>query len=364
MIHISRLTLGVAEEEALLRVVRSGQIAMGPETQQLEEEFSYRFGGANCIAVMNGTVGIMLALVAMGVGPGDEVITTAFSFIGTIEPIIHLGARPVFADVDIKTANIQTESIESLISDKTKAILPVHLYGRPASLKTLREITRSYGIPILEDACQAIGATDTSTGQIGSSGTSVFSFYGSKNIACGEGGLIATDDSDLADRIRLLRNHGSTALYNHTLVGYNARMTDLQAAILRVQLRNVDAVTRGRQSNAEFYDDSISNYAIALPPKNDGEKLSCFHQYTVKLRSQEERDNLQDWATQHEVETRAYYPYSLSSHPVVKMLGYEASCKNADELSRTVLSIPVRETLSDEDRSKIASVLNAWSFPG
>ncbi len=360
MIGISKLSLGEAEQEAVLRVVRSGQLAMGPETQSVEAAFSNRFGGVDCIAVSNGTVAITLALAAMGVGPGDEVIPTSFSFIGTIEPIIQLGATPVFADVNVRTANIDIDGIEPLITTRTKAILPVHLYGRPVNLKALRTIASKYGIPVLEDACQAIGASDTTAGEIGSSGTAVFSFYGSKNIACGEGVLVATDDPSLAERVRLLRSHGSIETYRHKLVGYNARMTDLQAAILRIQIESLDSVTKGRRSNAEYFQESIRNEFIVLPPIDDETGSSCFHQYTLQLRDRARRDDLQAWCEKNGVETRAYYPYALSSHPVVEDLGFGAFCQRAQELSTTVLSIPVRESLSDDEKQQIAGVLSAW----
>jgi dTDP-4-amino-4,6-dideoxygalactose transaminase len=360
MIGISKLSLGRAEEDAALRVLRTGQLAMGPETQSVETEFSKRFGGAECIAVSNGTVAITLALAAMGVGPGDEVITTAFSFIGTIEPIIQLGAKPVFADVDRSTANIDVDNIEPLITDRTKAILPVHLYGRPVDLAAVRKISSDYEIPVLEDACQAIGSSDANTGEIGGSGTAVFSFYGSKNIACGEGGLVATDDPSIGERVRLLRSHGSIETYRHKIVGYNARMTDLQAAVLRIQLESLDTVTEGRQLNAAYYQGSIVNDAILLPPMNNEKSTSCFHQYTIRLSSHAHRNDLQTWASQHEVETRAYYPYSLSGHPVVENLGIGSLCQNADDLSNVVLSIPVRETLTIEEKAKIVEVLSTW----
>ncbi|MBU6494867.1 MAG: DegT/DnrJ/EryC1/StrS family aminotransferase [Acidobacteria bacterium] len=360
MISISKLTLDESTEEAVLRVLRTGQLAMGQETVDVENAFSKRFDGAQCIAVSNGTVGITLALAAMGVGPGDEVITTSFSFIGTIEPIIQLGAIPIFADIDVETSNISVEEIKSLITDKTKVILPVHLYGRPVDLVEIRKIAVENGIYVLEDACQAIGAQVEGIGEIGSTGTSVFSFYGSKNIACGEGGLVVTDDPSIAERVKLLRSHGSIETYKHQAVGYNGRMTDLQAAILRVQFEKIDTVTMGRRGNAQYFNDSILNENIVLPPFEVGASISCFHQYTLRLENRKYRDDLQNWAHLHEVETRAYYPYTLSGHPVVKELGFGVSCKNAEILANSVLSIPVRESLSLTEKEHIAEVLSAW----
>jgi len=363
LIRISELVLGHAEEVAVLRVLRSGQLALGPETLALEEEFSSRLGGVDCIAVANGTVAITLALASIGVGPGDEVITTAYSFLATIEPIIQLGARPVFADVDLTTSNMDIDKVQGLITARTKAILPVHLYGRPVDLVRLREIAREHQVSIVEDACQAIGSSLDGVGEIGSSGTAVFSFYGSKNITCGEGGLVVTDDPTVGERVRMLRNHGMIHTYDHKTVGYNGRLTDIQAAILRVQLGKLDRVTAMRQENAAYYQAEISNRAIVLPAANDEENRSCIHQFTLQLSSQAARDHLQEWAAEHEIETRVYYPYSLSSHVVVESLGYAANCPNADQLARVVLSIPVRESLTNEERARVAEVLNSWSPP-
>lgn len=364
MIGISKLVLGSAEEEAVIKVLRSGQLALGPETQDLESEFSSRLGGVDCVVVANGTVAITLALAAIGVGPGDEVITTSYSFLATIEPIIQLGARPIFADVELGTANIDVNKIEELITERTKAILPVHLYGRPVDLHMLRRIAREREIPVVEDACQAIGSWLEGVGEIGSSGTAVFSFYGSKNITCGEGGLVATDDPAVGERVRILRNHGMIETYRHKVVGYNGRMTDVQAALLRVQLGYLDRVTEQRQANASYYHDAITNEAIVLPLANDTEYRSCFHQYTIRLANRAARDSLQTWALDHGIETRVYYPYSLSGHAAVDGLGFATHCPNADTLAEVVLSVPIRESLTSEERSQVVGVLNSWIPPG
>jgi dTDP-4-amino-4,6-dideoxygalactose transaminase len=356
MISISKLVLGQAEEEAVLRVLRSGQLALGPETEALEAEFSSRFGGVDCIVVANGTVALTLALAAIGVGPGDEVITTAYSFLATIEPIIQLGAKPIFADVEIDSANIDVSRVEALITPQTKAIVPVHLYGRPVDLGRLREIAKEHDVSIVEDACQAIGSSLEGVGAIGGSGTAVFSFYGSKNITCGEGGLVSTDDPTVGQRVRLLRNHGMIDTYRHKAVGYNGRLTDMQAAVLRVQLCHLDRVTETRQANASFYQEAITNEAIILPLANDD-------QYTIRLANQRARDHLQAWALGLGIETRVYYPYALSSHAVVESLGFTSDCDNADELTRVVLSIPIRDSLAGEEKMRVVEVLNSWIPP-
>ena len=360
MIQITKVNIGIQEEEEVLKVLRSGGLAQGHVTAELESTFSKRFGGSDSIFVSNGTVAIMLALAALGVGPGDEVITTSFSFIGTIEPIIQLGAIPIFVDIERSSFNINTDLIKSRITKNTKAIIPVHLYGRPVNLEDLRSIANDYGIAILEDSCQAIGAQYAGE-EIGTSGISVFSFYGSKNITCGEGGLISTSDSQLAEKIRLLRNHGSVQTYNHTLVGYNGRSTDLQASILNVQLGNLDNVTQGRQKNAAFFDQTINSIYIDTPMCNDDTYTSCYHQYTLKIKNPVHRNSFIEWMKLSDVETRIYYPYALSNHPLVVANGYGTTCSTAEEISACSVSIPVRESLSESEVKKISDSINNWN---
>jgi dTDP-4-amino-4,6-dideoxygalactose transaminase len=360
MIELSVVNSTPEEEKALLRVLRSGQIASGPETDALEAEVSQLLGGASCVAVTNGTMGLTISLAAMGIGPGDEVITTAFSFVGTVEPILQLGATPVFVDVEGSTGNIDVSKVEAAITKRTAAIVPVHLYGRPMNLKALREIAERRAIPIVEDACQAVGARWGDQELIGATGTTVFSFYGSKNITCGEGGMVCTDDPRMALRLRLLRNHGASEMYRHLRVGYNARITDMQSALLRAQFNRLGVVTSLRQANAQFYDRSINNPSIELPSPNGDGVISCYHQYVLRVPGIGRRDELGRWAEQHNVQTRVYYPYTIPRLPFIKSLGLDLPCPNADELCETVLAIPVRDGLTHDERQTVADVLNSW----
>lgn len=359
MIPISEVRVTQEQEQAVMSVLRSGQLAMGQHTRDLEVGFSSLLGGAHCVAVANGTVGLTLALAAAGVEPGREVVTTSFSFIGTIEPIVQLGASPVFVDVDLDTANIDVAQVEAALSERTAAIVPVHLYGRPVAIEALRTIANRWGVPIIEDACQAIGARHVDGSMVGSSGIAVFSFYGSKNVTCGEGGLVATSDPEVAERLRLLRNHGSVTAYEHRVVGYNGRMTDIQAALLQPEVDRIDAVTRGRRAHARQYDQSVNNPHLVKPRWSEVDG-NCWHQYTVRTHNAAARDDLQQWAKQQGVETRVYYPTALPALPVVRQLGFGRSCPRAEALSRTVVSFPVRESLSDAEVARVSEVLDGW----
>lgn len=359
VIRISQVRVSDAQQSAVVEVLRSGQLAMGQRTADLEARFSALLGGAHCIAVANGTVGLKLAMAAAGVGPGREVVTTAFSFIGTIEPVVQLGAVPIFVDAEAQTGNLDVFQVEAAMSERTAAIVPVHLYGRPTPMSGLREVAGRWGVPVIEDACQAIGACHADGTVVGASGIAVFSFYGSKNITCGEGGLVTTRDPGFAERVRLLRNHGSVVAYEHEAVGYNGRMTDMQAALLGPEVDRVQAVTRGRRENARLYEQLVGSPDLQKPPwaENDG---SCWHQYTVRTRSEGERWQLQAWAEKYGVETRVYYPTALSALPVVQRLGCARPCPTAEHLSRTVLSVPVRESLLREEVGRVAAMLDSW----
>lgn len=359
MIPISKVHITKAQEEAVVKVLRSGKLAMDALTSQLEDRLSACLGGAHCVAVANGTLGLTLALAAAGVRPGREVITTAFSFIGTVEPILHLGATPVFADVDPATANIDVAEVQCLLSERTAAILPVHLYGRPADMPRLRALASSHGVPLIEDACQAIGARYSDKTLVGATGTCVFSFYGTKNITSGEGGMITTTEPELAQHTRMLRTHGSTAPYQYQFPGYNARMTDIQAALLMSSVERITDIAQRRYANASWYDQFLTNPDLVKPPLGPVEE-SCWHQYTLRLHSESNRDDLQRWAHRHGVETRVYYPSALSALPFIRQLGFGRKCPVAERLASTVLSIPVRESLLSDELRHIGAVLNSW----
>ena len=230
MIPISKPYIGDAERQAVLEVLDSGMLAQGPKTALLEAKFAAVCGVKHAVATSNGTTALYLALLAHGIGPGDEVITTPFTFIASVNSIIFTGARPVFADIDPETFNISPARVESAITPRTRAIMPVHLFGLPCDMNALTDIARRHGLSLIEDAAQAVGA-DYHGRRVGSFGTGCFSLYATKNVMSGEGGMITTDDEAIANQCRLLRSHGMARRYYHDMLGYNFRLTDLHAAI-------------------------------------------------------------------------------------------------------------------------------------
>lgn len=357
-IKISQPLFGIEEETALLRVFRSGSWAGGVEVELLEQEMAHALGVNDAIAVSNGTAALEAALTALGIGNGDEVITTAFSFFATAEAIIRVGAVPVFADIEPETLNISPESVSSLISSKTVAILPVHLYGRPCDMGALQVLAIENGLALVEDACQSIGASFK--GQpTGTFGVGCFSFYGSKNITCGEGGMVTTNDANTAERIRRLRQHGVTGkAYDHMEVATNWRMTDLQAAILREQLKRLQHITSRRQDNAAYYLNQFADLPIILPPENDNDFQSVFHQFTIRLPP-ESRESIIRTLASANIQSRVYYPQPIPNTPALHYLKSvrESSIPESHKASRQVLSIPVHPALDEFSIKYIAETL-------
>lgn len=251
MIPISLPLLGEEEKRAVLETIDSGQLAQGRRVKAFEEAFAAVCGVRHAIATSSGTTALHAAVLAHGIGPGDEVITTPFTFIASANAAIFVGARPVFVDIDERTYNIDPGRIEAAISPRTKAILPVHLFGNPCDMETIMDIAAKHGLVVIEDACQAHGAT-VGGRKVGSFGTGCFSFYPTKNITTAEGGIITTNDDELADRVRLIRSHGQRERYYHEMIGYNFRMTEIQAAIGLVQLGKLEQFNVARRTHAEY----------------------------------------------------------------------------------------------------------------
>jgi len=355
MIPIARPLIGPEEEEAVLAVLRSGMLAQGPEVERLEAGFAALCGVRHAVAVANGTAALHLALLAHEIGPGDEVITTPFSFIATANSVLMTGARPVFVDVDEASYNLDVRQIEAAITPRTKAIMPVHLYGHPAEMDAIGVIARRHGLAVIEDAAQAVGASYRNR-PIGSFGTACFSLYATKNIMSGEGGVITTDDPALADRLRLLRSHGSRVRYYHESLGYNFRLTDLQAAIGRVQLAKCAAFNDRRRANAACLDGLITHPAVRKPRVQPGVR-HVFHQYTVRVIG--DRDEAVRQLAAAGVGSAVFYPLPIPRQPLYKQLGYTAHTPVADRLSEQVLSLPIHPSLSAEDLQQIAGAVNA-----
>ena len=358
-ISIAKPNFGKEEEDAVKEVLESGILVSGPKTRLFEKEFAEYIGVEHAVAMTNGTVALDVALKALKIGPGDEVITSAFSFIASGNCILFQNAKPVFADIDPKTFNIDPLDVAEKITAKTKALIPVHLFGQPANMDALMEIAQDNGIALVEDAAQAHGAEykGQKTGSIGDVGC--FSFYATKNMTVGEGGMITTNDPKLADKARLLINHGQSRKYHHETLGYNYRMTELCAAIGSVQLRKLDGFNMKRIENSRLLSNGIRGFTGLTVPYVDNDVKHVFHQYVVREDSYRlDRDELADRLTEHGVGVAVHYPVPIYRQPLYQKLGYSgAVCPNTEEACSRVLSLPVHPQVDKEDIEYLLDVL-------
>jgi dTDP-4-amino-4,6-dideoxygalactose transaminase len=351
-------------EEALAEladVLEGMQLFLGPRQRAFEANFATYCEATDCISMSNGTDALELALRALGVGPGDEVLTAPNSFIATAEAISATGATPTFADVDERTATLDPADVARRISPRTKAIIPVHLYGRPADMAALRAVAGD--IPNIEDACQAHGARyqGRRAGSLGD--LACFSFYFSKNLgAYGEAGAVTTNNPALAEHVRILRDHGSKVRYEHDMVGRNARMDELQAAILGVKLRHLDNWNMKRRANAARLSAGLANTSLTLPtPGGDGIE-EVFHLYVVQ---HPERDRLRAFLGERGVQTGIHYPKPIHLQKAYADLGYEPGAfPVAERLSATVLSLPMYAELTDEQIERVAACVREFESAG
>ena len=359
-------------DRALLDVVRSGAYIKGPDVDAFAEELAAYTGAAHVIPCGNGTDALQLALMALGIGPGDEVITTGFTFIATIEVVALLGATPVLVDVHLCTFNIDVDQVRRAVTPRTRAIVPVHLFGQPADMGALLQISRSTGIPIVEDNAQAISARwmgaggprpdAPQTGTLGTLGTT--SFFPSKNLGgMGDGGAVFTNDADLAARIRRLANHGMQVRYRHDEVGINSRLDTLQAAILRVKLRHLDSYCAARIAAADRYDALFAGMPGIRTPYRDPRATHVFHQYTLRL-SGVDRDALVRHLAERGIPTGVYYPIPGHRQPAFAHFGYDpAQFPVSEALSREVISLPMHTELTAESQRYIAEAVAAFLVP-
>ena len=344
MIPIASPQLGSEERAAVDRVLQSGIIAQGPEVAKFEDEFAKMCGVKYAVATSNGTTAGHLVMIASGIGPGDEVITTPFTFFATASVIIMAGAKPVFVDVEEDGFCLNPNQVESAITEKTKAIQPVHLYGELADMPSLLEISKKNNLVLIEDSAQAHSA-DSWDGKAGSFGNAGwFSFYPTKNMTTSEGGIITTNSEEFSSHCKVLRAHGMTAQYQHSEFGYNYRMTDISAAIGRVQLTKLDKFNSRRREIANKYNASFSKY-VKVPENRRGH---VFHQYTILCN---QRDELKEHLSEKGVGSGIYYPTLLYNY--APMSEFEADCPNAKRLTELSLSLPVHPGLSDSDVSKV-----------
>ena len=353
--------IGDEERAAVDRVMRSGMVAQGPEVAAFEEEFSRHFvGGRPTVAVNSGTSGLHLGLLAAGIGPGDEVIVPSFTFAATGNSVALTGATPVFADIEPETFSLDPAAVEAAVTPRTKAIMPVHLYGHPARMDELTAIAERHGLALFEDAAQAHGASlgGRSVGTFGR--FAMFSLYPTKNMTSGEGGMVTTDSPELARGVRLLRNQGMERQYENEVVGFNARMTDIHAAIGRVQLTKVDAWTEQRRANAAFLDANLQG--VAVPPVADG-AVHVYHQYTVRVT--DDRDGfvaaLKD---EHQVGSGVYYPIPNHRLPSLAPYAPGLDLPETERAAREVVSLPVHPSLSASDLERIVEAVAAVAKAG
>ncbi|AMM53555.1 DegT/DnrJ/EryC1/StrS family aminotransferase [Pyrococcus kukulkanii] len=364
MIPIAKPLIGDEEINAVIRVLKSGMLAHGKEVEAFEKEFAEYLGVKHALAVSNGTTALDLALKALKIGPGDEVITTPFTFIASANAVLFQGAKPVFADIDPKTFNLDPEEVKEKITNKTRAILVVHLYGQPADMKAFKEIAEDYKLYLIEDCAQAHGAKFEGQ-KVGTFGDiAAFSFYPTKNMTTGEGGMVVTNDDELARRVSLLRNHGQTRKYLHEELGYNYRMTNIAAAIGRVQLRKLDEWNEIRIRNAEKLTRGISKIEGLIPPYVDPRAKHVFHQYVIRVTDEYplSRDELQEKLREKGIGTAVHYPMPVHHQPLYQKLGYPRDCcPNAIEASKQVLSLPVHPAVSEKDITYIVQTLKELS---
>lgn len=354
MIPIAKPQISNEEIQAVIDVLKSGMLAQGKIVEKLEQEFASYMGVKYAIATNSGTSALHTALATLGIGKDDEVITTDFSFLASASCILMQQAQPVFCDIDPDTCNIAADSIEDKITKKTKAILPVHLYGQSCDMSAINKIAYEHDLFVVEDACQAHGAEykGKKVGSIGDVGC--FSLYPTKNMTTGEGGIITTNDEVIAEKARRFRSHGQSKRYLHDSFGYNYRMTDILAALGLVQLKKLDEWNSTRRANARYLTSKFEKIDGATPPHVSPYIQHVFHQYTVKITDSFplSRDDFTDYLKNKGIGFGIYYPLPIHQQPVFQKLGYDdekVRCPVSSEMSHMVVSLPVHPGLSQEN---------------
>jgi dTDP-4-amino-4,6-dideoxygalactose transaminase len=343
--------------KAVEGVLRSGKFILGPNVDAFEEEIADYLGVKHAIGVNSGTDALMIALRALGIGPGDEVITTPFTFFATAESISNVGATPVFVDIDPITFNIDPELIEPAITPRTKGILPVHLYGHPAEMDRIMAIAQAHGLKVIEDCAQAMGA-EYGKRKVGTFGqANAFSFFPSKNLgAFGDAGAIATDDDEVAELARMLRAHGSLRKYENEMLGYNSRLDELQAALLRVRLERVDDWNQARRKAAHRYDEALASSDQLVTPRESNRVFHVFHQYTIRILDGQ-RNHIKHGLSERGINTMTYYP--VPCHRLPTFASGHDSLPKADEAAATVLSLPMGPFLLPDAQIAVVNGIRA-----
>ncbi|MBW2467057.1 MAG: DegT/DnrJ/EryC1/StrS family aminotransferase [Deltaproteobacteria bacterium] len=341
-------------DQAVSSVLDSGRFILGPQGEVFEEEIADFLGAKHTIGVASGTDALHLALVAAGIGPGDEVITTPFTFIATAEAIAYVGATPVFADIDSRTFNIDPQCVKRAITGQTRAVLPVHLFGQPAEITALRRLCEEHNLLLVEDCAQSCGAAygKGMTGTWGDLGC--FSFFPSKNLGCyGDGGLVCTNRDDLAATLRMLRHHGSSLPYHHSMLGYNSRLDEIQAAVLRVKLKYLDEFNRRRRENAHYYSLGLKDLDVAVPSENP----SGIHIYNIYTILTADRQRLQEALTEAGIASAIYYPIPVHHQDFFRQFATGKSFPVSEQVSKQVLSLPLYPELTFEQIDRVVEVV-------
>ena len=354
--------IGEEEVEAVSAVLRSGMVAQGPQVAAFEQEFSDQVvDGANAVAVNSGTSALHLGLLAAGIGAGDEVIVPSFTFAATANSVAMTGATPVFVDIEPEHFNLDPKAAEAAITERTAGIMPVHLYGHPAAMDQLQVVADKHGVALFEDAAQAHDASLNGQ-KVGTFGlAAAFSFYPTKNMTSGEGGMITTRDAEVARRAQILRNQGMAKQYANELVGVNNRMTDINAAIGRTQLRHLEEWTKKRQENAAFLDENLEG--VIVPPVADG-ATHVYHQYTIRVPEGDRDAFVAALRDQFQVGSGVYYP--IPNHRLVSLAGYAPGLElpETEKAAAQVVSLPVHPSLSQADLERIVEAVNTVAKAG
>src|SRR5436190_22241284 len=344
-------------------VLESMQLTIGPNVKAFDQEFASFIGTRHSVGVGSGTDALQLAIRACGVSAGDEVITVSFTFFATLEAILYANARPILVEVDERTMNIDAAAVAAAITPRTKAIIPVHLYGRTADLKPLRQVAGDRNIMIIEDAAQAHGAlTDDGSTKAGASGrVGCFSFYCSKNLgAYGEAGSITTNDDRLAEELRALREHGQSTRYYHPVVGYNARLDEIQAAILRIKLKRLEAWNARRRELARMYDERLKNTGVIAPEIPSDIRRHVFYTYTIRVPGGR-RDDLRKYLGERGIGTQIHYPVPIHLQQSAEFLGYrKGDMPVTEKVASEVLSLPMFAELTDEQLERVADSVRSF----
>jgi len=358
MINIASPKMGPEEKKAVMEVLDSGMLAQGPRVKAFEEAFAELCGVKHAIATTSGTTALHTALLANQIGPGDEVITSPFTFIASANSILFVEAKPVFIDIDPRTFNLNVDLIEDAITPNTKAIMPIHLFGLCAKMDQIMALAEKHNLVVIEDACQSHGASFQKN-KAGSFGTGTFSLYPTKNMTSGEGGMITTNNQDVADTARVIRQHGMRRRYYHDELGFNFRMTDIQAAIGIEQLKKLPGFNKKRQENAAYLSERLSE-KVVTPIVPEG-YIHVFHQYTIRV-SGGKRDALIDFLRDNGVGSGVYYPVPIHKQTYyVNELGYDQSLPEAELAAAEVLSLPIHPGLEQDDLNTIADNVNKFA---